>query len=87
MRTDCADSRGVYGRLETATRKLIDDNKDVPAVDHIPIAALPVPVTVPVRVPVGAVPVATSVHGGGTRSPNSGPAGVGVICAISRSDG
>ena len=57
----------------------------MPAVDHIPIAALPVPVTVPVRVPVGAVPVATSVHGGGARRPDSGRAGRSVICAISAS--
>jgi hypothetical protein len=67
--------------------RLIDDDKHVPTADHIPIAALPVPVAVLVRVPVGAVPVATGVHGGGARSPNSGRPGVGVICAISRSDG
>ena len=41
---------------------LIDDDKDVPTADEIPIAALPVPVTVPVRVPVGAIPVGIGVN-------------------------
>ena len=58
----------------------------MPTADHMPIAALPVPVAVPVRVPVSAIPVAISVHGGGA-SPNSGRAGGGVICAISAAHG
>ena len=66
---------------------LIYDDKDVPTADYLPIAALPVPVTVPVRVPVGAIPVAISVHGGGARSPDSGRAGGGVICAIGATHG
>ena len=36
---------------------LIDNHKNVPAADHIPIAALPIPVAVPVRVPVGVIPM------------------------------
>lgn len=57
----------------------------MPAADHIPIAALAVPVTVPVRLPVGAIPIAISVHDTGARRPDSGRAGRGVICAISAS--
>jgi len=75
----------VVNTYDSRPFDLIDDDKDVPAVDHIPIAALPVPVTVPVRVPVGAVPIAISVHDAGARSPDSGRAGRSVICAISAS--
>jgi hypothetical protein len=41
---------------------LIDNHKNVPAADHIPIAALPIPVAVPVRVPVGVIPVGIGVN-------------------------
>ena len=67
---------------------LIDDDKHVPTADHIPIAALPVPVAVLVRVPVGAIPVSVSVHSSGAGgSSDSGRAGSGMIRAIGASHG
>jgi hypothetical protein len=78
----------VVNTYDSRPFDLIDDDKDVPAVDHIPIAALPVPVTVPVRVPVGVVPVSVSVYSSGAGgSSDSGRAGSGMIGAIGASHG
>ena len=67
---------------------LIYDNKDVPSADHLPIASLPIPVAVLVRVPVGAIPVSVSMHSGGAGgSSDSCRAGGGVMCAISAAHG
>ena len=41
---------------------LIHHDKDVLTVDHVPIASLPVPISVLVRVPVRIVPIVISVH-------------------------
>ena len=51
-----------------APRLLLHDDKDVLAVDHVPVAALAVPVAVFVGVPVGVVPVVTGVHRSAVRS-------------------
>ena len=66
----------------------IYNDKDVLAANHMPIAALPVPVAVLVRMPVGAIPVSVGVHRSGAGdSSDSGPAGSGVIRAIGASHG
>jgi hypothetical protein len=60
----------------------------VPAADHVPIAALPVPVAVLVRVPVGAVPVSVSGYSSGAGgSSDGGRAGSGMIRAIGAAHG
>ena len=47
---------------------LVHDDKDVIAVDHVPIATLAVPVPVFVRMPVRIVPVVVRVHHGAART-------------------
>jgi len=61
----------------------IDDHKDVRAADHMPVAALPVPVAILVRMPVGVIPIGIGVDNGRTVPIDSAPIGSGrVISAI-----
>jgi hypothetical protein len=74
--------------LHTNLFFLVYNNKDVLAADHVPIAPLPIPVAVLVRVPVGAIPVSVGVHSSGAGgSSDGGRAGSGMIRAIGASHG
>jgi hypothetical protein len=59
-------ARGVNSssRSRSWPASLVHDHKDVLAVDDVPIAALPVPVSVFVRVPIGIVPIVIGMHRG-----------------------
>ena len=55
----------------------------MPTADHIPIAALPVPVAVLVRVPVGVIPIGIGVNCRAIVRMDSSPVGpVGMISTI-----
>jgi hypothetical protein len=56
------------------TLQLIDHDKDVLAVHDVPIAALPVPISVFVGVPIGIAPIVIGVHRGPVCSLHRSPA-------------
>ena len=69
----------------------VHDDKDMPTSDETPIATLPVPIAVSVRVPVGVIPIRISVNCGAIAGVNcgaiirmdSGPIGpVGMIRTV-----
>ena len=58
------------------------------AADDMPIAALPVPVAVPVRVPVGVIPIGTGVDSRAIIRMDSSPVGpAGMISTIGGTNG
>jgi hypothetical protein len=66
----------------------IHDDKDVPTADDTPIATLPVPIAVPVRVPVGVIPIRVGVNCRAIIRMDSGPIGpAGMIRTISGTNG
>jgi hypothetical protein len=67
---------------------LIDDDKDVPTAHQLPIAVLPVPVTVPVRVPVSVIPIGIGVDRRAIVRMDGSPVGIaGMICTIGAANG
>jgi hypothetical protein len=60
----------------------------VPIAHQPPIAVLPVPVTVPVRVPVGVIPIGIGVDRRGIVGMDDSPVGTaGMICTIGAANG
>jgi hypothetical protein len=60
----------------------IYNDKDVLAANHMPIAALPVPVAVLVRMPVGVIPIGIGMYSGRTVRMNNGPIGSARMISI-----
>jgi hypothetical protein len=67
---------------------LIDDDKDVPTAHQPPIAVLPVPVTISVRVPVGVIPIGIGVDRRAIVRMDDSPVGTaGMVCTIGAVNG
>lgn len=67
--------------------ELVDDHKNVLTADHMPIAALTVPVAVSVRVPIGVIPIGIGVNNGAIVRMDNGSVGPsGMISTVGAAD-